>query len=224
MLQRSIENRAGELGKARFGWWPKWDGGAAALVCCGPSASKADVDLMRGKMPVLAIKEAAVHLSPWADAVYCCELPWWKYRKGLPEFRGLKFGYARLIADRYPDVKLVGIADAKCDRLLLDAPMAIGSGRNSGFQGMNLLAQFGVTRLIVIGLDATGGHFYGRNEWPNANNPNEQENFYLWRSAFEIAADQLATLGVDVVNCSQTSTLTCFRKATVAEVLKGWGL
>lgn len=223
MLQRSIENRALELGRARFDWWPDWDGGTVALVCCGPSAKKADVDLLRGTMPVMVIKQA-IDLCSFADAVYCCELPWWKYRGGLPEFRGLKFGFDKTIGAAFPDVKLVGISEPKGDEMLFAQPMSIGSGGNSGFQAMNILAQAGVKRIPVIGLDLQGTHFYGRNNWMGANNPDEADNFVRWRRAFKIASGQLAALGVEVVNCSPASTLTCFRKASVADTLKAWGL
>jgi hypothetical protein len=50
----------------------------------------------------------------------------------------------------------------------------VGGGGNSGFQAVNLAAQFGASRIILIGFDMTdrgGKHWYGRNHWPMSNNP-----------------------------------------------------
>ena len=126
----------------------------------------------------------------------------------------------------YPDVKRVEIRDKKLERILLDEPMAIGSGCNSGFQALNLAAQFGVKGVMFIGLDRTdknGLHFYGRNNWDGANNP-QRENFQTWQRGFANAGAFFLSRGVDIVNCSSETAVTAFRKDTIKKTLNVWGI
>jgi hypothetical protein len=226
-------NRAAQIGPSRFGWWPKWQGETVAVIACGPSLRNVDVSLLRGRMRVIAIKEAAYQLCPWADAVYGCDLPWWAHRRGMPEFKGLKLGFEPSIRDRFPDVNLVTIRQEPNVRgrkyvkhMLFDEPAEIGGGGNSGFQVLNLVVQFGAARIPLLGFDmamAGGAHFYGRNNWPKARNPDE---VFLRNclEPFEKASALLASMGIEVVNCSPVSALKGFRKASLDQVLKEWGV
>jgi hypothetical protein len=62
-------------------------------------------------------------------------------------------------------------------------------------------------------------HWYGRNNWRSANNPDET-NFRRWRVAMDEAARQLSERGVTVANASPHSALKCFLKMTVEQALQ----
>lgn len=114
----------------------------------------------------------------------------------------------------------------KLDQMLFDHVGTVGAGGNSGFQTVNLAAQFGAKRILLIGFDMHGRggeHWYGRNNWMMANNPDET-NYRRWRASFECAAPVLADRNVEVVNASPFSELKCFRRAGIAETLEAWGL
>jgi hypothetical protein len=174
-------------------WFLNWSSTGVAIVAPGPSAKSADVAKLKGKLPVFAVKQG-VDLCPWANAVYGCDAAWWRK-----------------------------IKDNALDRIIVDEPGVIGSGRNSGFQAVNIAVQFGAMRILLIGFDMQGQHFYGRNNWAMCSNPDEW-NFSKWRRAFAAGAADLKALGVDVVNCSMASTLACFRKASVDQVISEWHL
>lgn len=202
---------------------PDWSGEVCAIIASGPSAKQANIDALRGRAKVLAIKEN-VELCPWADAVYGCDGAWWQHRSGLPKFTGQKFAWDRHVCDRYPDLIRVRIEDKKCDLLLTHEPLSIGSGGNSGFQALNLAVQFGTRRIILVGFDMTdrpGAHWYGRNLWAGANNPTE-DNFRRWRAAFAAAEPVFKDIGCDVVNVSPFSELKCFRRSTIESALLEW--
>lgn len=201
-------------------WFQEW--GSVAIVACGHSASNANVEQLRGRIKTFAIKEAFTRLTPFADAVYCCEGAWWKHVRGLPDFRGLKVAWDGASMD-FRDIERVRLKAKTEDRLLFDEPGMIGSGGNSGFQALNIALQFGATRVLLIGFDMSGAHFYGRNNWLKAMNPDESV-FGRWRKAFDAAALECKRRGIDVVNTSPVSTITGFRKARIAETLEGWGL
>ncbi len=109
----------------------------------------------------------------------------------------------------------------KTDKLLAAAGKT-GSGGNSGFQALNLSIQWGAKRILLIGFDMTDKpgslHWYGHNQWRGANNP-DRHNFKRWIASFENAAKQCRELGVEVINCSAVSALTCFPQMMIEEAL-----
>lgn len=214
-------NRAAAAGPSTVPWWMDWRGECAAIVAGGPSVKRADVEKLRDRIHVVAIK-VAVDICPWADAVYGCDSAWWASRQALPKFRGLKLTYDGV----GPGLNKIQI-DRSSDAMLTETPGLVGSGGNSGYQALNLVTQFGATGILLIGYDmrSTGNspHWYGRNDWPGANNPID-DNYRRWSRAFEGSAQTLRDLGVDVVNASSNTALTCFRRAGIEETLGKWGL
>jgi hypothetical protein len=119
---------------------------------------------------------------------------------------------------------IVPVQDPSCDRLVLAPLGTVGSGGNSGFQALNLAVQFGARRVLLVGFDMTdhfGVHWYGRASGNGRSNPAEW-NFKRWRAAFAIASVQLKTAGVQVLNASDLSVLTCFPKVTLEQALNEW--
>lgn len=203
-------------------WFPDWTGEACAIVASGPSTKWVDVGLLQGKLRVIAIKENS-SLCPWADLVYGCDAAWWRNADGLPGYDGLKVA-ATLRLIRYPDIHIIKVSDPSCDKLVLTPPGTIGSGGNSGFQAVNMAVQFGVRRIILIGFDVNdhyGTHWYGKADGEGRSNPSEW-NFRRWREAFAFAATQLQHAGIEVLNCSEFTSLKCFPKATLEQALAKW--
>lgn len=216
-------NRAAELGPKQFNWWPDWRGECTAIVASGPSIKNTDLSALRDRIHVIAIK-VAIDLCPWADVCYGCDAPWWIDRKGLPKYSGIKIHHGQA-ASQFQNMHRCEI-DISSDHILVEQPMKIGNGGNSGFQALNLAVQFGATDIILIGMDCHergGTHWYGRNKWPNANNP-MGTNYARWIKGFETAKRDLSTLGIDVINASVESELRCFPKMPLPEILQEWGL
>lgn len=203
-------------------WWLDWRKQPAAIVASGPSAKEAGVDQLRGRVRVVAIKDSH-SLAPWADVLYGCEAPFWKNEVGMPGFRGLKVAADPDLVTQFPDIKIVRIADPLGDKLLFDEPGVLGAGGNSGFQALNLAAQFGADRILLIGIDLQGTHWYGRNRGRGRTNPDEL-NFRRWKGAFDAAAGDLKARGIQVLNASPISAVETMRKVTVAEALEEWGV
>lgn len=201
--------------------WPDWSGETAIVIASGPSLTKQDVGLCRGRGKVIAIKKC-VELAPWADVVYGCDGPWWRSVVGLMKFQGLKLSFEPTVCGTEWGIQHVDIPDKKLHRFVFDKVGTIGSGGNSGFQALNLAAQFGAARIILLGFDMGGGgenlHWYGRNNWMQANNPTE-ENFYRWRRHLDESAPILKERGIDVINATRSTSLTCFRRLPIEEAL-----
>lgn len=110
----------------------------------------------------------------------------------------------------------------KVAQMLFDEPGQIGWGSNGGFQAINLAAQFGATRIVLIGFDMSlerGVHWHGSHP-PGLNNP-RQASVEKWRRELDGEAPNLEKRGIDVVIGSPHSRLTAFRRQPIEEVLRG---
>lgn len=201
---------------------PTWFGATAAIVASGPSLRKSDVEYLRGKCRVIVINDN-YRLAPWADALYACDRAWWEYHK--PEFSGLKFTQHKLASpgeskrDKECAAKLgvTAIAGINNPGLSRD-PSVIHHGGNSGYQAINLAFHLGVKRILLLGFDMqhTGGkrHWFGDHPRPL----NNAAGIEGWRKAFTRLADDLRGEGVEVVNCSRETALTCFPRKKLCSI------
>lgn len=198
-------------------WWPDWRGKTAVIVASGHSAKENDVSLYDRDVRVAVVGQN-VDLYPYADVVYSCDENWWVHRKGLPEFHGLKITAARNAAHKYPTLKKI---EVKNENKIFTKPKFVGSGGNSGFQLFNLVIQFGASRIVLLGFDMDPTrplHWYGKNTWRDASNPN-RGSFDRWRASLDGVAEAVRDLGVEVVNAGMGSTLTAFPKIPMREAL-----
>lgn len=199
-------------------WWPNWSGQTCAIVASGPSAKKAPVQFLWGRTRAIAINES-YQLCPWADVLYGCDAAWWRWRNGVADFNGMKISQDENACSQYPYIRKVKV-DKHSNELGLEIGN-LGSGGNSGFQCLNLAAQFGACRILLIGFDMRvdlGEHWHPRH-YPPLSNPHPQDNLPRWRRAIDGAADTLAALGITVINCSPVSLLKAYPKMTIEEAL-----
>lgn len=219
-----VGNKAAERGPSVHAWWKDWRGGACAIVASGVSAKSAEIHLLQDKLPVIAIKKS-LELCPFAEIVYGCDGPWWRSVNGLPDFKGLKLSYEREVCGPRWNIHKVDI-ELNSNRMETEKPGVLGRGGNSGFQGLNIAVQFGCKRVLLIGFDMhdrSGPHWYGRNNWPMANNPDDT-HFRTWMAAFEKCKPDLDALGVEVFNASPISVMKTFPRIGIADALSLWKL
>ncbi len=78
---------------------------------------------------------------------------------------------------------------------------------------MNFAIQLGARKLLLVGFDMKGGRRESYEAGVAKLDPRRIEE---WRVALDGAAEQIASLGVEVINCSPGSALTCFPMASLA--------
>ena len=129
----------------------------------------------------------------------------------MPSFQGLKYG----LKDDTKKWASSGVQRLRhTGRNGLDVtPGAIRDGGNSGYQAINLAVHFGAKRIVLLGYDMHGDHFFGKH--PDGSKP----NFTICLSCFPGLVKPLAAIGVEVINCTRKSAITCFPKASLASVL-----
>jgi hypothetical protein len=160
----------------------------------------------------------AYTMAPWADAMYGTDARFWRWHDGAPSFTGPKWSldHSAWVAHRarYPDVqRLRNTGNYGLDR----DPTCIRNGRNSGYAALNLAFHYGAKRIILLGYDmmAHSGktHFFG-------DHPNKQRSPYgMFQQAFPQIVKPLGKEGVEVINCSRVTALTCFPRMELSEAL-----
>lgn len=194
--------------------WPQ-----STIVCIGtgPSLTQADVDWCREKARVIVVNDAYHNKTTsclWADVLYACDAKWWAWHKGAPDFHGLKYSLQTASA-RFKGVQV--IRNLGRDGLTLD-PTGVKTGHNSGYQAINLAVHLGAVRIVLLGYDmgkpAKGpSHVFGEHR------DKTQPPYKACIKAFETLPAPLAAAGIEIVNCSRSTALTCFRREPLESVL-----
>lgn len=194
----------------------------STIVCLGtgPSLTAADVDVCRGKAVVIAINDA-YRIAPWAEVLYACDAAWWKRHNWCRAFAGMKVSLETSAWRQCGpgDPAIVRLRNAGDSGLELD-PTGLRTGKNSGYQALNLAVHLGARRIVLLGydMDATNrkpAHFFG-------DHPNPIRSPYaLFRQHFETLVQPLRTAGITVINATPGSALTCFPRLSLADGLAG---
>lgn len=141
---------------------------------------------------------------PFADALYACDLGWWRtYLDDWAEFPGLKFTWHRTASIEFD---LIHCPSANKPGLGKDC---LHTGNNSGYQAVNLAYLLGAKRICLLGYDMQAT--YGRSHWHGDHrklaNP-MAGSYKIWREKFARLYQDLVAEGVDVVNYSRETALT----------------
>lgn len=190
-----------------------WPGATVAIFATGPSLTAEDIAICQGRVPAVAIKDAH-RLAPWVDVLYACDAKWWNQYEGVPAFAGLKFSLDPQSA-RWPGVEV--LANTGEEGIELD-PSGLRTGRNSGYQAINLTVHFGARRIVLLGYDMkpnTHGrnHFFGQHPW------NTTPPFHLFLESFPAIVEPLKQIGIEVINCTRESVLDSFPRMRLEEAL-----
>lgn len=194
---------------------PLWSGETVVCLGTGPSLTREDVDYCRGRARVIAIKHA-IEWAPWADAIYSCggdAGKWWQ-RNGdaLAAYTGLRYTLDPAAAKWAQVLKNTGFLG------LETSPDGLRTGKNSGFQAVNLAVHLGAAKIVLLGYDmapAPDGrdHFFGAH-W-HGNSP----AYAAFRELFDTLVEPLQQRCIAIVNASRETRLTVFPRASIEEAL-----
>lgn len=162
-----------------------------AVLASGESMNQEVADSVRGKCKVIAVSDTW-QLAPWADALVSADAGWWRVK--APKFEGPRYTMANL-----PDMEKI------------DAPM----GTNSGLLGVMVAVKLGATKVLLLGVDLHGTHFFGNHPLPLRNpKPDRMEIFKRQFAEYK-------PKGVQIFNCNEKSSLTCYPMARLGDHLEG---
>lgn len=161
-----------------------------ALLAPGPSASSEDAERVRVACIPLGVISSAFPLAPWADFIAATDGGWWrKYTeaKGLP-------------GKKYTMHEVGGV-----ERVKVPGYVAV----NSGVLGLECAKRHGATRVLLLGFDMHGTHFFGKYTNGLSNTTDQRRRMHLAQYARWAARNR----DIEVFNCTPGSALKCFPEA-----------
>lgn len=201
-----------------------WAGETVFLVAGGPSLRETDLEGLRAgarrRPPVLAINDA-YRLLPQADLLYFCDYKWFVWHReaveAWPQIAAtLSVQAAQEVAHvhwlRQGDIR--GLA-ARADTL--------NTGRNSGYQAINLAVHAGARRLVLVGYDLAhaadgASHWHGGHQ----GRPSRPGLYRDWLPHFDSLRAALLDRRVAVVNATRGGALEAFPRAELADEIERW--
>ncbi len=206
------------------------EGETAVCIASGPSLSDSDVEYARamkaaGKCRIFVCNNNYLKV-PEADALFFCDQTFWLWHCLNPEFQAFKGPKITLSMDiGQPDVKVMktGMQDG-----ISFLPDMLRTGGNSGYMQVNLAFLYGCKKVILLGYemqtlkvkqeDGTEKekvHWFG--DHPQAT---PGAFFQTVVGHFETMLPDLQAHGLEVINCSVPSAITCFPKMALQDALK----
>ncbi len=140
----------------------------------------------------------AFRLAPWAEALAAQDPDWWYENPDAFEFKG-----GRYSSVAFRSVYAIGYTEG------------ISQESPSGLLGLHVAIALGAKRVLLLGFDMHGGHYFGPHKWPLSNTPPAR---FEW---FKAAFGAYPLRGVEVLNCTPGSALTCFPMVDLADALAG---
>lgn len=199
-------------------------GSTVVCMATGPSLTQEDADYVRGRCPVIAVN-FAVEKAPWAEVLYSSDRLWWPKTKGWPGFGGQRYSVGSRIGKAnpfhgHPNIHV--LTNTGFDGIETD-PSGLRNGRSSGYAAVNLAVHLGADRIILLGYNMGSGgrlHFYDERPGFMAH-PGLYPN---WRRSFDTMVEPLKALGVEVINCTENTSLTTFPCWPLRQVLTARGV
>ncbi len=201
-----------------------WAGQTVVILAGGPSLDLEQVRLvglarLRGRIRVIAVDDAYIPAF-WADLLYGCDWRWWKKHCGAIGFPGIKATLSNSLKhlDDYPDIQLLENTGTEGFE---PQPTGLRTGRNGGYQAINLTAHTAPKRIVLLGFDMKADadgrtHWFGKHEdWELK--PTILTN--VMRPAFDGLVAPLKELGIEVVNATPGSALEAFPRVKLEAVL-----
>jgi hypothetical protein len=217
---------------------PLWGGLTVVIFAAGSSLTLEQAGYVgavraQSRCRCIAVNDTYL-VAPWADVVYFADSHWWKWHT-----EGIAKPILGLTADQVRE-KFAAFAGQKCTLetsggnvtdeavhmmriagekgLSLD-PQRLVTGRNSGFQALNLAILAGAKRIVLLGFDgqqnpAGRDHFHGGHP-----RPTPAAAYPLYRQAMSFAENAILDAGVEVLNCSPGSVYNNFPKVKLEDVL-----
>lgn len=213
---------------------PIWRGETVFCVASGPSLRDMDLARLRGRR-VIVVNDNYLR-CPWADILYFCDHKWWVWHSSKPELRdkfaafaGVKATLDRRVAEA--DLEIMWLQDAgwNPDQGLVGLdprPTHLRNGRNGGYQALHLAVHLGARRIVLLGYDMKPGpkgetHWFGEHvDDTGRERPTGPATIAKWATNFETLVAPLQERGIEVLNATPGSAITCFPRSRLEDCLE----
>lgn len=194
----------------RLGTWSgRWNAKTVFVLASGPSLTPPDVEAVKSytrkhDCPVV-VTNTTFRMAPWAELLFFHDRKWWEV-------------HGEEVNATFPGLR-VTMASLTAPTILSLAGTGFNAYRNSGAGAISFAVMAGAKRVITLGLDGKYAAD-GRRHW-HAQHPRLGDAATLPRFVkyFPQLARDAAAKGVEIINASRDTALTCFPRATLEDVL-----
>ena len=221
---------------------PMWRGETVVIVASGPSLSDEQLALCRDRARMIVINDNYLR-APWADLHYFCDSKWFNWSRDFESpaqepfgreralklfhsFEGRRAALESAISVRplEPTIKFLRNDSNKKKTTtpggICWEPDGLRTGRNSGYQTINLAYHTGASRVLLLGYDmhssGANSHWFGKQPVMQAGRPVKQSgdpDHAVYASSYLPHFPTLARELVgkmEVINCTPNSALKAF--------------
>ena len=149
---------------------------------------------------VIAVCDA--YKRVFCDAIVANDAAWWRER---PDACAMNVG-------KFTTRKFPGVEQIQANEL-------VSGGSSSGVLALWVARKLGAKRIMMVGFDHKGTHFFGPHVGRLKNTP--PSRWPIFTAQFKQMAYQLAADKIDVLNCTPGTALDVFPTAKIDEGL-GW--
>ena len=188
---------------------PLWRGETVFCVASGPSSGRLDLSRLEGRR-VIAINDNYLR-CPFAGLLYFCDWKWWRWHHDRPAFQafaGIKASLDERVTQADPAIRWLRNGDSgesgSAGRAgLCNEPDRLKTGRNSGYQALNLAVHLGAKTVVLIGYDMKVGpsgeeHWFGQHRDRQGRAvPTAGSCIAKWAALFATTLPDLARAGRD---------------------------
>jgi hypothetical protein len=167
------------------------------VLASGQSVSQAVADRVR-HLPTVAVGDG-FRLAPWAAALVACDSKWWRQTPDALTFAGERW--------------CAGSTPLPVARIT--PRPGIHMSTNSGLLGLDYWVRRGAKRILLLGIDMQGTHFFGPHKVLANTTPGR---FAIFLQQFKVYAATMPA-DVEVINCSPISALDTFPKLSLDDAL-----
>lgn len=164
------------------------------ILASGPSMSQTTADAVRGRGTVMAVSDAYL-LAPWSDVLVSSDAAWWRHHH--PVFAGRRFS-----AHGGEGTEVI---------------QGVPGGSNSGVLGILVARHLGAKKILLLGFDGHGSHFFGDHPEPLRNTSAPRRRVHA--EQHKAQAREAVRDGIEIVNGTPGTVLTCYPQVSLGEVL-----
>lgn len=179
-----------------------WLGKTVVCIASGPSLTVDDCKFVEESGLTTIAVNTSWERAKFCSVIYAGDSVWWVNNHHKIDIPAERWSCLRSMSGRF-DVKW----------------HSRSGPYNSGARAIELAIDRGATRIILVGYDCSiknGLHWHGNHV--GTGNP-DQKKIDMWKRQFAVVAAEARTKGIDIVNCTPATELTCFRIATLESEL-----
>lgn len=190
------------------------------ILATGHSLTRQQVKYVHSSVTdVMAINESFL-MAPWADYLYAGDTDWWVHYADRVKrmFMGTCYTISEPASKKSPYPEYVkGENRENSSGGLCTEPGRVYYGGNSGHVALNLAYHLGYDRIVLLGFDLHGGHWFKDNFRPEE--INRESPYEHFRNTLIAIIKDLEAHGVLVYNCTPNSKLGYLPYTLLEDVL-----